>query len=1010
MITTELNRLEYTGNADPVVFRDGVDIPIRDITHIKVYVTTTGVFTVDTDNDELDDDTHGHSLNQQITLSSATTMPTGLLSSTIYYVVNPTLESSNSFQVALSSSGTPVTISSVGSGTLTWTKTLLKAITTDYTVALVGTTATVTWASGKVPASTDKVLFLRDVTFAQNTDLQNNSQFEAESVETQLDLMVNMSQQLKNTSDRQLRLSNLLVAGDATVASATLTATSAERADKGLKFDTLGNLGVSTIDIDLAQDYILGAKSWSIEDGLVQSYSGTVASNDSSGEYSSKDYAVGDPPDGSSKEWATTDTVAITGGLYSSKQYAANSSTSATEAAASETAASASADAVAVMYDAFHDKFLGSMADGATQGTNPTPTGTWAKNSSTITVSSKTNIKVGQIVVGTGIETSPVPNVISIHPSASTIVISDNMAAAGSGVSLTFTGHGIYGTFDGSKDGPALNNDGDALTDGLLYFNTTDDVLKVYDLDDTLWRQTTPTSAQQTAIDTVSGISANVTTVAGISANVTTVAGISANTTTVAGISGNVTTVAGISANTTTVAGISSNVTTVAGISGNVTTVATNIANVNTTATNIAHVNNFADVYTISGSEPGSPNEGDLWFDTGTDVVKAYTGSAWIVATVSGTVPAAGGTFSGAVTFSAAVTLSSTINGTEIATFPAAGVNNTGIGIDALDSITTGDRNVALGDNALTACTEGANNSAVGYKALDTNITGEGNSSFGYYALQLNTANNNSSFGYFTLAVNSTGTQNSAFGNQALYWNSTGDENCAFGYSALFTNSTGDENSAFGWNALGLSTVSSNSAFGYDALSSNSTGIRNSAFGYSALKSNTTANGSTAVGYEALRNTTGYGNTAVGERIMLNNTTGTENVAVGHDCFMLNVSGKGNVAIGVAALAVSGNGLTEQGYTRNTAVGQGSLVQCTSGTHNTGLGAYAGSSVTTGSYNIYIGENVDGDATASNQLSIGDIIYGDLSTGDIWTKTTGKIKQKGAFMQSSTHQALTLGY
>ena len=30
--------------------------------------------------------------------------------------------------------------------------------------------------------------------------------------------------------------------------------------------------------------------------------------------------------------------------------------------------------------------------------------------------------------------------------------------------------------------------------------------------------------------------------------------------------------------------------------------------------------------------------------------------------------------------------------------------------------------------------------------------------------------------------------------------------------------------------------------------------------------------------------------------------------------------------------------------------------------------------------------------------------------GDISTGTTNKIKQKGAFMQSSTHQALTLGY
>ena len=55
------------------------------------------------------------------------------------------------------------------------------------------------------------------------------------------------------------------------------------------------------------------------------------------------------------------------------------------------------------------------------------------------------------------------------------------MAAAGSGVSLTFTGHGVYGAFNGTKDGPGTDNDGDALTTGMLYFNTTDNEMRIYD-------------------------------------------------------------------------------------------------------------------------------------------------------------------------------------------------------------------------------------------------------------------------------------------------------------------------------------------------------------------------------------------------------------------------------------------------------------------------------------------------------------------------------------------------
>ena len=76
------------------------------------------------------------------------------------------------------------------------------------------------------------------------------------------------------------------------------------------------------------------------------------------------------------------------------------------------------------------------------------------------------------------------------------------------------------------------------------------------------------------AIQTVAGISSNVSTVAGISGNVTTVAGISSNVTSVAGNSTNINTVAGNNTNISTVAGISSNVTTVAGISSDVTAVA----------------------------------------------------------------------------------------------------------------------------------------------------------------------------------------------------------------------------------------------------------------------------------------------------------------------------------------------------------------------------------------------------------------------------------------------------
>ena len=160
-------------------------------------------------------------------------------------------------------------------------------------------------------------------------------------------------------------------------------------------------------------------------------------------------------------------------------------------------------------------------------------------------------------------------------------------------------------------------------------------------------------------IDTVATSISNVDTVGTNIANVNTVAGISANVTTVAGISANTTTVAGISSNVTTVAGISANVTTVAGISSDVTTVASDSADIQTVADNLNSINDFADKYRIGATDPTTDNdEGDLFYNTTSDTLKVYDGSAWVagVTAGSGFLALSGGTMTGALTLSGAPT------------------------------------------------------------------------------------------------------------------------------------------------------------------------------------------------------------------------------------------------------------------------------------------------------------------------------------------------------------------
>jgi len=200
---------------------------------------------------------------------------------------------------------------------------------------------------------------------------------------------------------------------------------------------------------------------------------------------------------------------------------------------------------------------------------------------------------------------------------------------------------------------PTVDNDGDALTDGALYFNTTDNVMKVYDLGNTTWRQIQLSTSDQAnvntvaadldgsnTIGTVAGSIANVNSVAGNATNINTVAGISSDVTSVAGISAAVSAVNSNSTNINAVNANSTNINTVAANNTNITNVGGSITNVNTVANNLADVNSFAETYRIDSSAPTTSLDiGDLYFDTTADELKVYKSSGWSAAgsSVNGT-------------------------------------------------------------------------------------------------------------------------------------------------------------------------------------------------------------------------------------------------------------------------------------------------------------------------------------------------------------------------------------
>ncbi|MBS1607429.1 MAG: tail fiber domain-containing protein [Bacteroidetes bacterium] len=126
------------------------------------------------------------------------------------------------------------------------------------------------------------------------------------------------------------------------------------------------------------------------------------------------------------------------------------------------------------------------------------------------------------------------------------------------------------------------------------------------------------------------------------------------------------------------------------------------------------------------------------------------------------------------------------------------GVNNTGIGGNAMLSNTTGGYNVGVGVNALSSNTIGYNNTAIGPNALSGNIAGTFNTAIGDASM----LHNDNGFGNTAVGnsslMNTKSIGNSGFGGAALLNNTSGNQNTGIGERSLQSNYTGTLNTSLG--------------------------------------------------------------------------------------------------------------------------------------------------------------------------------------------------------------------
>ena len=484
------------------------------------------------------------------------------------------------------------------------------------------------------------LIFSRVVDFKQETDLANNSLFDAESLETALDNIVMQTMQVGNvvlsssgstsfSFDTALGTGPTMFNSNATDAS-TLTKNLEARANKALAFDNLGDITVTATDINEAIDYQLEAEEWaSLASGNVYDYTDGARDSDQ-GSISAKAQAAaaatsagdaatdlatfqlayrgasgsepGTPVDGQLWYDSTNDVMKVYNGTSTAWEALTPSTAHMTAISAVNTdPLKTNIGLVAAIDDKIEDVAaidteIGQLAVLGTAGAH---------------ISTVAGITGGDISKVADID-GEVEDVAAIDTEITTLINgTDGTASTGGatknillvdGVHDKLTEVGNLGTSTVVGYMTALNASG--VIGHMAALNATDVITNiglVADIDD----KVTDVAAIDDKVEDVAAIDDKVTTVAGLNTEVAAL-----------GASAVVTYMTNLNAT-----GVINNM---AALNGSGV-----IADIGTVADMEGEVNSFAVRYRVAGSEPGSDNDaGDLYFNTTSNTLYAF-GSAW---------------------------------------------------------------------------------------------------------------------------------------------------------------------------------------------------------------------------------------------------------------------------------------------------------------------------------------------------------------------------------------------
>jgi hypothetical protein len=387
----------------------------------------------------------------------------------------------------------------------------VKTLTTHYTVTGVGSASggSVIFTAGNIPASGETVVLRRAVPQTQAIDYIANDPFPAESHEEGLDRAMMTLQQVQEEVTRSIKLSRTN-----TMTSTEFTVGSSDRANKVLAFDSSGEIavtqeigtfrgnwsaGVSYQQRDLIKDttnnniYIANTAHTSSGSLPISSNADSAKWNlivDAASATASASAAATSATNAANSATASANSASAAATSESNAATSeSNASTSATNAANSATSASNSATTATTQATAAAGSATSaasSASTATTQATNAANSATSASGSAS-TATTQAGIATTQASNASTSASNSATSESNAASSASTATTqatnasNSATASAASAAAAAASADVFDDTYLGAKSSdPTVDNDGDPLTSGDLYFNTTSNELKVY--------------------------------------------------------------------------------------------------------------------------------------------------------------------------------------------------------------------------------------------------------------------------------------------------------------------------------------------------------------------------------------------------------------------------------------------------------------------------------------------------------------------------------------------------